>query len=101
MNENKGLVLLNKFNDTNLNNIHKYYDKGFSETTLIKMYNGSFKPISKIKVGDILDNFIKVYGIVHIKSDDLIDGNLLNVSNNKDLGTLYNLLEWDKSKNII
>jgi len=95
LNENRASILLNNFNDKNLNNIHKYYDKGFTGTTLIKMHNESFKPISQIKVGDILHNFIKVYGIVHIKSDDLINGNLLNISNisnNKDLGTLYNLL---------
>jgi hypothetical protein len=56
------------------------------------MYNGSNKPISEIKVGEILDKCIKVCGIVHIKSDDLINGNLLNNEHDKDLGNIYNLL---------
>ena len=90
--ENKYQILLNKINNKNLNDIHKYYDKGFHHTTLVKMCNGLFKPISEIKVGEILDNYIKVCGIVHIKSDDLINGNLLNHDYDKDLGKIYNLL---------
>ena len=56
------------------------------------MYNGSNKPISEIKVGEILDKCIKVCGIVQIKSDDLINGYLLDNDNDKDLGNIYNLL---------
>jgi len=92
LNKNKYQVLIQHFKNKQLNNIHKYYDKGFSESTLIKLWDGSFKPISEIKVGDILDKFIEVYGIVQIKSDDLIDGNLLNNEGEKDLGKIYNLL---------
>jgi hypothetical protein len=89
--ENKYQILLNNINNKDLNNIHKYYDKGCHKSTLVKMFNGLFKPISEIKVGEILDNYIKVCGIVHIKSDDLINGNLLNDCE-KDLGNFYNLL---------
>jgi hypothetical protein len=95
-NENRYEILLKNIQNKHLNNIHKYYDKGFSKSTLIKMADGSFKKISEIKVGDFLDNFIKVYGIVHIKSDDLINGNLINSDCEKDLGKIYNLLT-DKS----
>ena len=93
--ENKHQILLNNINTQHLNDIHKYYDKGFHKSTLVKMCNGSNKPISEIKIGDILDKYIKVCGIVHIKSDDLINGNLLNNEVNKQdkyLGNIYNLL---------
>jgi hypothetical protein len=91
-NENRYQVLLKNFQNKHLNNIHKYYDKGFNESTLIKMMDGSLKTISEIKVGEILDKSIKVYGIVHIKGDDLINGNLINSDCEKDLGKFYNLL---------
>jgi hypothetical protein len=76
LSENKHQKLLNnvKNNTNNLNDIHKYYDKGFHKSTLVKMFNGSNKAISEIKVGEILDKCIKVCGIVQIKSDDLING---------------------------
>jgi hypothetical protein len=94
LSENKHQKLLNnvKNNTNNLNDIHKYYDKGFHKSTLVKMFNGSNKPISEIKVGEILDKCIKVCGIVQIKSDDLINGYLLNNEHDKDLGNIYNLL---------
>jgi hypothetical protein len=91
-NENRYQNLLNNFKNKHLNNIHKYYDKGFSDSTLIKMMDGSLKTISEIKVGEMLDKSIKVYGIVHIKGDDLINGNLINSDCEKDLGKIYNLL---------
>jgi hypothetical protein len=94
LSENKHQKLLNNVNNNtnNLNDIHKYYDKGFHKSTLVKMFNGSNKPISEIKVGEILDKCIKVCGIVQIKSDDLINGYLLNNEHDKDLGNIYNLL---------
>jgi hypothetical protein len=91
-NENRYEILLKNIQNKHLNNIHKYYDKGFSKSTLIKMADGSFKKISEIKVGEMLDKSIKVYGIVHIKGDDLINGNLINSDCEKDLGKFYNLL---------
>jgi len=91
LNENRYQILLHNFKHKHLKNIHKYYDKGFSDSTLVKMFDGSFKVISEIKVGDILDKFIQVYGIVRIQSD-LIYGNLLDNEPNHDLGLFYNLL---------
>jgi hypothetical protein len=91
-NENRYQKLLNNFQNKHLNNIHKYYDKGFSESTMIKMMDRTFKRISEIKAGEMLDKSIKVYGIVHIKADDLINGNLINSDCEKDLGKFYNLL---------
>lgn len=92
LNENRFQKLLFNFKNKNLDNIHKYYDKGFESSTKIKMMDGNIKSISEINVGDILDKSIKVYGIVKIKSDDLINGNLLNNHHDKHLGDLYNLL---------
>jgi hypothetical protein len=92
LNENRYQILLHNFKHKQLKNIHKYYDKGFSDSTLVKMFDGSFKVISEIKVGDILDKFIQVYGIVRIQSSDLIYGNLLDNERNHDLGFFYNLL---------
>jgi len=73
--------------------IHKYYDKGFPSNTLIKTINGKEVYISDIQIGDTLesvnDEIIVVYGKVIIKSNDLIDGNLLNI---KYLGNYYHLL---------
>jgi hypothetical protein len=91
-NENRSQGLLKNIQDKDLNNIHKYYDKGFSKSTLVKMFDGSFKQISEITAGEILDKSIKVYGIVHIKADDLINGNLIDSDCKKDLGKIYNLL---------
>ncbi len=75
--------------------IHKYYDKGFPSNTLIKTINDKELYISDIQIGDTLesinDEIISVYGKVIIKSNDLIDGNLVN-SNIKYLGNYYHLL---------
>ena len=85
-----------KYKDlTEKENIHSYYDKGFPSNTEIKTLEGNIKKIKDIQLGEVLEpinnNKIVVYGKVVIKSDDLIDGNLLD-SETKDLGNYYHLL---------
>lgn len=46
--------------------IHKYFDGGIVEDTLIKLKNGSTRNIKNIKIGDVLENGEKVYGLVEI-----------------------------------
>ena len=46
--------------------IHIYLESGFDPTTLIKMVDGSFKPICKINVNERLDNDTKVIGVVKV-----------------------------------
>lgn len=61
--------------------IHKYYDGGLSSDTQIRLFDNSFKNIKDIQVGDILYNNEKVYGIVQINGDDLIEQYSYNLGN--------------------
>jgi hypothetical protein len=60
-----------KIKISNLNDIHKKIDGGFSETTKIKMYDGTVKEIKNISINDKLANEEKVYGIVEINGTDI------------------------------
>jgi hypothetical protein len=51
--------------------IHSFFDGGFNENSKIKMSDGTFKNISDISVGEILENDIKVFGIVVINGPTL------------------------------
>jgi len=55
-----------KIRINNLNDIHQNLDGGFSKTTKIKLYDGSFKEIQQIKINDTLENGEKVYGLVEV-----------------------------------
>jgi Hint-domain len=46
--------------------IHKFFDRGFSEYTMIRLKDGSLKSIKSIQLGDVLKNGEKVYGLVEI-----------------------------------
>ena len=65
--------LLNKNIETeNLKSkMHKYFDGGFNEGTIIELNDGTIKPIKNIKLGDVLVDNIKVYGIVKIENYEL------------------------------
>jgi len=56
-----------------IKHIHKYLDYGFLEDTNITLKNGDVTKISNIKINDVLKDGEKVYGIVEINCDDLID----------------------------
>ena len=55
----------------NLKDIHTELDSGFESSTLIKLYNGEYKKIKDILIGDKLQNGENVYGIVVIDGTDL------------------------------
>ena len=46
--------------------IHLYLESGFEPLTSIEMEDGSFKPISKVNVNDLLANNTKVVGVVKV-----------------------------------
>jgi hypothetical protein len=100
--EDKYLRLLLNMNieKSRLDQIHRFYDKGFPSDTKIVLYDGTIKPISDINIGEKLMNRqlpsepIYVYGKVMMLSDDLFYGNLLDNTTKytKDLGNFYHLL---------
>ena len=100
--EDKYLRLLRNVNTekSRLDQIHRFYNKGFPSNTKIALYDGTMKSISDIKIGEKLMNHhlpsdpIYVYGKVIILSDDLFYGNLLDNATKytKDLGNFYHLL---------
>lgn len=51
--------------------IHKHLDYGFTENTKVAVKDDLFININKIKVGDILANGEKVYGIVQIDGQNI------------------------------
>jgi hypothetical protein len=55
----------------NTHDIHSFFDSGFNEKTKIKMNDGIIKNIEDVKVGDILDKNIRVFGVVTINGDTL------------------------------
>ena len=63
---------LNKENNSicNLENIHEFLDDGYKESTFVKLYKTT-KEISKINVGDILENGSLVYGLVELEARKL------------------------------
>lgn len=65
LNTNK-LNIPTKYEENDYSIIHSFFDGGFLPTTYIKLYNGQFRFIRDIQVGDILQNGEKVYGIVQI-----------------------------------
>jgi len=65
-----------------INYIHKYLDIGFSKNTKIRLFNNIVKNIHKIKIGDILENGDKVYGLVEINGFDIIEQYKYNLGNN-------------------
>jgi len=53
--------------------IHKQLDGGFEESTMICLYNGEYKKIKDILIGDKLVNGEKVYGIVEINGINITE----------------------------
>jgi membrane protein implicated in regulation of membrane protease activity len=53
--------------------IHQFFDRGFSEYTMLRLSDGSLKSIKFIELGDVLKNGEKVYGVVEIYGKNEID----------------------------
>jgi len=63
--------------------IHKYLDYGFSETTKVFLEKNVYIDINKIKIGDVLENGGKVYGIVEIDGSTIHEQFRYNLGGNK------------------
>jgi hypothetical protein len=94
---NNDLSAFNKENSNikNLENIHEYLDDGFEENTIIKLSKLVESEISKIKIGDILENGSVVYGLVEIDARKL--RKYKNTKNSPK--KLYHLLTTDGTIN--
>jgi hypothetical protein len=55
----------------NVKDIHIELDSGFEESTRIQLYNGKYKKMKDIIIGDELQNGEKVYGVVVINGSNL------------------------------
>jgi hypothetical protein len=53
-------------------NQHIHIDSGFTSNTQIKLWNGTFKKIKDIFIGDILEHGEKVYGCVEVDTTNLL-----------------------------
>jgi hypothetical protein len=82
------------------NDIHKCLDGGFVEHTEIKLNDGIVKQIKDIRVGDILENNTRVYGIVEIDGRSLNGQYIFNLGN-KIVEGGPNLTICDKNINVI
>ncbi len=65
-------------------NIHEFIDGGFGGNTKIKMDNGDCKEIKDVVVGDMLENGVRVYGVVKLNG-----------------ATVNEQFEYDLGKNLI
>jgi hypothetical protein len=96
--------------------IHKYLDGGFAENTLIKTNDGRSVSIKNIQIGDILENYEYVYGIVEIDGTDLYEQCCYNLgkikiegstnlffyeNDNSSVKPILSLAEISKTPNII
>ena len=59
--------------------IHKYFDGGFVEDTMIPLLDGSMREIKNIQIGDILSKGEKVYGLVEIDGRSLCEQYVYNL----------------------
>jgi hypothetical protein len=84
---------------TKNNEIHQYLDGGFFENTEIAMENGSVKNIKDIIIGDILEDNIKVYGLVVIDGIKIEEQSEYNLGNSIFVKGGTNLIPCDKKIN--
>ena len=81
--------------------IHKYYDGGIVEDTLIKLKNGSTIHIKNIKIGDILENGENVYGLVEIDGFTINQQFVYYLGKNRLIQGGCNLCFYDESTSIL
>jgi hypothetical protein len=83
--------------ETTNSDIHKYLDGGFNKNTQVKLKNGDCKKIKHVSIGDILENGEKVYGIVELDGQNLIEQSIYNLGKNKYIDGGVNLNICDKN----
>jgi hypothetical protein len=81
--------------DVKDSDIHKYFDGGFDENTLIALNDGTSKLINEIKINDILENGEIVYALVEIDGTNIKDQVVCNLGENKYFvgGTKLNFID--------
>jgi hypothetical protein len=84
----------------NLNLIHKELDGGFEESTIIHLFNGKYKKIKDILIGDKLINGEKVYGIVEINGANINDQFKFILGENLVIEGGPNLIFYDTKNNL-
>jgi hypothetical protein len=89
-------IMLNDLKD-----IHAELDSGFEGTTRIKLYNGKYKKIKDILVGDKLQNGEKVYGVVVINGANLSQQYTYNLGEKIIINGSPNLVICDKNISIL
>jgi hypothetical protein len=87
-------------------NIHKYLDGGFANSTRIKLYNGDYKDINAVNIGDKLANGEKVYGVVEIDGSNVVEQYKVNLGGNFNVegGPTMHMcekLDWSSGKIVI
>lgn len=82
----------------NKNEIHKYLDKGFVESTKIKLFDGHCKEINKISIFDVLENEEIVYGVVEIDGINISQNVLYNLGENNSVEGHINELNVFRQK---
>lgn len=85
-------IILNDLKD-----IHAELDSGFEGSTRIKLYNGKYKKIKDIIVGDKLQNGEKVYGVVVINGTNLCQQYKYNLGEKVIINGGPNLVICDKN----
>jgi hypothetical protein len=68
--------IINHTPNKNINDIHKYFDYGFTPNTQLKLKNGVLTNICNININDTLENGEKVYGLVEINCNDINEQHL-------------------------
>lgn len=83
------------------NDIHKYLNSGFSKDTSILLQNGIEIPINNIRIGDILENGEKVYGIVKVSGHNLDKQYVYHLGKeNITIHCSQNIYAYNKSTNM-
>jgi hypothetical protein len=79
--------------------IHRYLDGGFQYHTEIKLKNGFVKKIKHVSIGDVLMSGEKVYGIVEIDGQNIVEQAIYCLGKNKYIDGGGNINVCDNSTN--
>ena len=78
--------------------VHKYFDSGFFGNTKMILENNKTREIKDLKVGDILQNGIKIYGIVEIDGTQILNQYKYNLGLMKEFSGFVKTLDEKYSK---
>ena len=78
--------------------VHKYFDSGFFGNTKMILENNKTREMKHLKVGDILQNGIKIYGIVEIDGTQILNQYKYNLGLMKEFSGIVTTLDEKYSK---